>query len=266
VSVRNGGFNKAVRPMRNSSLLLAVALLAVVPAASAAAAPLPANITAAAADPDRAVQAPEDAVRHGPEILAFSGVKPGAKVLDLIPGGGYWTRLFANAVGPKGHVYGVWPDAYAVHAHSTVLEYQTLAGSKAFPNVSAELQPAAKLTTPEKLDLVFTAQNYHDYPDKFMGAIAPATFNAEVFAALKPGGVFLIIDHAAAAGSGMRDTDTLHRIDPAIVKAQVTAAGFRFVGESRVLANPGDDHAKAVFDKTIRGRTDQFIYKFRKPA
>jgi predicted methyltransferase len=121
------------------------------------------------------------------------------------------------------------------------------------------------LTVPEHVDLVFTAQNYHDYPDKFMGNIDPAVLNKAVFAALKPGGVYLVIDHAAATGSGMRDTDTLHRIDPATVKQQVVAAGFRFAGESRLLANPGDDHARPVFDKTIRGRTDQFIYKFIKP-
>jgi predicted methyltransferase len=112
---------------------------------------------------------------------------------------------------------------------------------------------------------VFTVQNYHDYPDKFMGKIDPMVFNRAVYKALKPGGTFLIVDHVAQAGSGMRDTDTLHRIDPAIVKQQVTAAGFVFEGESNVLRNPADDHMKVVFDKAIRGHTDQFIYKFRKP-
>jgi predicted methyltransferase len=126
--------------------------------------------------------------------------------------------------------------------------------------------PATALTAPEKVDLIFTSQNYHDYPDKFMGSIDPSVFNKAAYAALKPGGILLIVDHQAAAGSGMRDTDTLHRIDGAIVKKQVTAAGFRFVGESKLLANPADDHTKAVFDKSIRGHTDQFIYKFRKPG
>jgi predicted methyltransferase len=90
-------------------------------------------------------------------------------------------------------------------------------------------------------------------------------FNRAVFKALKPGGVFLVVDHTAEAGSGMRDTDTLHRIDPAIVKKQVTDAGFVYEGESKVLRNPADDLKKGVFDKAIRGHTDQFIYKFRKP-
>jgi predicted methyltransferase len=206
-----------------------------------------------------------DKRRHGPEIAAFAGVKAGDKVIDLIPGGGYWTRTFARIVGPSGHIYGIWPKPYAMESGSDVKRYAALAGTPAFANVSANTEPATDLTAPEKVDLVFTSQNYHDYPDKFMGAIDPAVLNKAVFDALKPGGTYLIIDHVAAAGSGMRDTDTLHRIDPAIVKKQVTAAGFEFVGESKLLANAGDDHSKAVFDKTIRGRTDQFIYKFRKP-
>ena len=199
------------------------------------------------------------------QIAAFAGVKSGDKVIDLIPGGGYWTRTFARIVGPSGHVYGIWPKPYAMESGSDVKRYAAAAGTPAFANVSASTQPATSLTAPEKVDLVFTSQNYHDYPDKFMGSIDPAVLNKAVFDALKPGGIYLIIDHAAAAGSGMRDTDTLHRIDPEIVKKQVTAAGFVFDGESKLLANVGDDHSKPVFDKSIRGHTDQFIYKFRKP-
>jgi len=112
---------------------------------------------------------------------------------------------------------------------------------------------------------VFTVQNYHDYPDKFMGKIDPMILNRAVYKALKPGGVFLVVDHTAEAGSGMRDTDTLHRIDPAIVKKQVTDAGFVFEGESQALRNPADDLTKSVFAKATRGHTDQFIYRFRKP-
>ena len=98
-----------------------------------------------------------------------------------------------------------------------------------------------------------------------MGRIDPMVLNRAVFKALKPGGVFLIVDHTAEAGSGLRDTDTLHRIDPAIVKKQVTDAGFVFEGESNVLRNSADDLKKLVFDKAIRGQTDQFVYRFRKP-
>jgi len=255
--------------MRPKSRLLAVLLAGAAITAACSAAPppgKPVDIKAAAADPARAKDAAVDARRHGPEILAFSGLAQGGVVIDLIPGGGYWTRLFAKAVGPQGHVYGIWPKPYAMEAKTDVENYAKLAGSADFPNVSASIEPATELTVPAKADLVFTAQNYHDYPDKFMGPVDPAVLNKAAFDALKPGGIYLIIDHVAASGSGLRDTDTLHRIDPAIVKQQVTAAGFTFVGESKLLANPADDHSIIVFDKSIRGKTDQFIYKFKKPG
>jgi predicted methyltransferase len=223
------------------------------------------NVAAAAADTSLARDTATDARRHGREIAEFAGLTSGGKVIDLVPGGGYWTRTFARIVGPSGHVYGIWPAPYAGEAATDVRNYSALAAGPAFTNISASTQPATTLSAPEKVNLVFTSQNYHDYPDKFMGNIDPAVFDKLAFDALKPGGIFLIIDHAAAPGSGMRDTDTLHRIDPAIVKKQVEAAGFEFVGESKLLANPDDDRTKAVFDKSIRGRTDQFIYKFRKP-
>ena len=130
---------------------------------------------------------------------------------------------------------------------------------------SVLVQPATQFSTPEPVDLVFTSQNYHDYPDKFMGNLDPVAFDRQVYDALKPGGLFVVIDHVAPAGSGMSDTDTLHRIDPAIVKKQVESAGFVFDGESQVLRNPKDPHDIKVFDKSIRGHTDQFVYRFRKP-
>ncbi|MEO7689267.1 MAG: methyltransferase [Sphingomonas sp.] len=248
-------------PLRLAACLMS----AIACAALAGTVQLPANIAAAAADPARKAQAANDATRHGPEILAFAGVRPGAKVVDLIPGGGYWTQLLAKAVGPNGHVYGIWPAEYAKVDEDEPGAYRKLIGSPAYANVSVLDQPATALTAPEKVDLIFTAQNYHDYFDKFMGPVDPSTLNKAAFAALKPGGIYLVIDHVADPGSGHRDTDTLHRIDPAAVKAEVTAAGFKFVGASPLLANPADDHSKKVFDPAIRGKTDQFIYKFRKP-
>jgi predicted methyltransferase len=248
----------------NSQKSAVLALLVASCASGVLADPLPANIAAAAKDPARAEQAKVDAVRHGPEILAFAEVRPGAKVVDLIPGGGYWTGLFSAAVGSGGHVYAIWPAEYVKVDGDEVKPYREVAAK--YANVSILEQPAAGLTVPEKVDLVFTAQNYHDYPDKFMGPTDPMVLNKAVFAALKPGGTFLVVDHVAQAGSGMRDTDTLHRIDPATVKAQVTAAGFQFVGDSPLLANPADDHTKKVFDPSVQGHTDQFVYKFRKPG
>ena len=111
----------------------------------------------------------------------------------------------------------------------------------------------------------YCRQNYHDLHDKFMGPADASAFNKAVYPALKPGGVYVILDHADAAGTGLKDTDTLHRIDVASAKTEVTAAGFRLDSESKVLANPADDHTKGVFDPTIRGKTDQFLLKFRKP-
>ena len=242
--------------------LLAAATLAAPVAALAA---LPQPLAAAAASPARAADAKLDARRKGPELLAFAEVKPGLKVYDLIPGGGYFTRLFSLAVGPSGKVYSVWPEEYdkVSHPDSDVLRKQAAAAP--FTNVKVMVQPAKAFSAPEPLDLVFTSQNYHDYPDKFMGSLDPAVLNNAVYKALKPGGLFVIVDHRGRPGTGIKETDTLHRIDVAAVKAQVTKAGFRFEGESRLLANPKDPLTVVVFDKSIRGHTDQFVLKFRKP-
>jgi predicted methyltransferase len=249
--------------------LLAAACVAVsLGAASAvtvvAAPAIPAYVAAAVADKGRDDDRDADARRHIAEVVAFSGVKPGDKVVDLIPGSGYFTKVFSKIVGPNGHVYMIWPNEYAKEAQPDPIKNQGLART-GYPNTSVILQPGIAFSTPEPVDLVFTVQNYHDYPDKFMGKIDPMIFNRAVYRALKPGGVFLVVDHTAEAGSGLRDTDTLHRIDPAIVKTQVTQAGFLFEGESKALRNPDDDLKMKVFDKAIRGHTDQFIFKFRKP-
>ena len=245
------------------SVLLLTAVLALATPAMAGQAPHP--VAAATADPARAADRTLDARRHGPELMALAQVKAGDKVLELIPGGGYFTRLFSRIAGPRGHVFAIWPQPYADEAVPDVKALQAASAKAPWTNVTVLVQPAAQLTVPEPVDVVFTSQNYHDYPDKFMGRIDPAVLNRAVFRALKPGGLYVIVDHAAQLGSGMRDTDSLHRIDPAIVKRQVLAAGFRFDGESRLLRNPADDHKLLVFNAAIRGKTDQFVYRFRKP-
>ena len=228
--------------------------------------PVPDHVRAALADPERAMHVVADGRRRAAEVIAFSGLEPGDHVLDLIPGDGYWTRIFSRIVGPEGRVHAVWPRNYAVTATGNVAQLRQLAATPHYANVRVAVQPSPILTAPEPLDMVWTAQNYHDYPDEFMGRIDPAQLNRAVFALLKPGGTFFIIDHEAAAGSGMRDTERLHRIDPATVRQQVEAAGFEYVGRSEVLNNPADDQSRPVFHPSIRGRTDQFVMRFRKPA
>jgi predicted methyltransferase len=256
--------------MRTTVLAALIALA--LPLAAQAKSPAPSNpavpayVAAAVADPARKEDSANDARRKIANLMVFSEVKPGQKVLELIPGSGYFTRVFSGVVGSAGHVYVLWPNEYAKEAESDVAASNALAKQPHYANVSVLAQPANQLSTPEQVDVVFTSQNYHDYPDKFMGNVDPAVLNKQVFAALKPGGLYVIVDHVAEAGSGLRDTDTLHRIDPAIVRKEVEAAGFVFDGESNVLHNPADPHNIKVFDKSIRGHTDQFVYRFRKPA
>lgn len=236
------------------------------PPSGHSAAAIPANIAAALSDPSRpAADMVRDNDRHPGEVLAFAGVKPGAKVADLIPGGGYFTRIFAKAVGPRGRVYAYVPDELTKLAKREPA-VNAIARDPAYSNVTVILNTLPNFAAPEKLDLVFTAQNYHDMHDKFMGPADLSVVNRQIFKALKPGGVYLVIDHSAEAGSGLRNTEDLHRIDSAVVKSEVTAAGFVFEGESKVLRDPADGRKVNVFDPSIRGKTDQFVYKFRKPA
>ena len=214
-----------------------------------------------------AAQAPADALTDPAmkreEVIAFIGVKPGDRVADIIAG--RFIRALSAAVGPKGKVYAVQADEI-VKAHPEVPPaLKRITDQPAYANVEVIVAPINALGLPGKLDAVFIRQNYHDLHDKFMGPADVPAFNRAVFAALKPGGVYVVLDHAAQAGSGLRNTEDLHRIDPATVKAEVIAAGFKLDGESAVLANPADDHTKMVFNPAIRGKTDQFLFRFRKP-
>jgi len=231
------------------------------PAASAKPAAVPAYITAALADPARAEQAGDDARRQAAAVLAFSGVKPGDTVIDYLPGKGYWTRILSGIVGPKGHVYAYWPAAAQRYAEKSLGAIQALN----LPNATVQVQAVNIPASDKPVDLFWTVQNYHDVANKDAGEPALRAFDQAVFKLLKSGGTYVIIDHADTVGKGLADTNTTHRIDPDYVKRQVQSVGFRFVGESRVLRNPEDDHSKNVFDPAIRGRTDQFVYKFRKP-
>ena len=198
------------------------------------------------------------------EVIAFIGVRPGDHVADIVAG--RFVRALSQAVGPTGKVY-AFEAAEVVKVHPAVLTTMNgLAADPAYANVTVLAAPIDAPGLPAGLDEVFIRQNYHDLHDKFMGPADVAAFNRNVYAALKPGGVFVVLDHAAQAGSGLRDTDTLHRIDEAAVKSEVEAAGFVLDGESTVLANPADDHTKFVFDPAVRGKTDQFLLRFKKPG
>ena len=222
------------------------------------------QIAAALADTRRSDdERGRDAVRHAAETLAFAGIEPGDRVADIFPGGGYWTRLFAVAVGDEGHVYPtIRPDGVAGEYETPVLDV-----AAQYPNATMARTPYDALAYPEPLDVIFTAQNYHDMGLTEYNLGDRAQMNASAFAALKPGGLYVIIDHAAADGAALEtDAQTaLHRIDQAIVRAEVEAAGFVFDAESDVLRNAADTRTTNVFAPAIRGSTDQFMMRFRKP-
>jgi predicted methyltransferase len=253
--------------LRSAVLIACCAVTALGSLSLRAAEKIPGYITAAVADAGRPAEDKQrDADRKPAETVLFAGIKPGMTVVELIPGHGYFTRIFSKVVGAKGHVYALSPPRRpnaAADAPDPAAATTALASDPAYSNIVVQVAPLTTISVSEPADIVFTAQNYHDVHN--VPNVDIAAFNKSVFDALKPGGVFIVLDHAAAAGSGGRDTSTLHRIDPEAVKSEVLAAGFVFAGESKVLANAQDDHSAKVFDPAIRGKTDQFIFKFRKP-
>jgi predicted methyltransferase len=238
--------------------LLALALggtaIAADPAPSAA-------ITAAVADAARpAADTARDAARKPAEIVAFAGVKPGDLVAEMLPGGGYYTRILAKTVGPEGHVYLVVPAAFAQRPGG-LDALNALAAQ--YGNVSVVTVNLTDFNLEKPVDLVWTTENYHDMHN---GPTAnPAGANDSAFRALKPGGIYFVEDHSAP-GTGTSATSTLHRIDPAAVISEVEAAGFQFEAQSDVLKNPADPHTAGVRDPSIQGETDKFAIRFRKPG
>ncbi len=246
------------------TLMLSAALFALAAPLAAQAQTVSPAIQTALADAGRpAEDKARDAARHPGEMLALAGVKRGDKVADFIMGGGYWTRILAKTVGPKGHVYAYQPAEFIKFKADYATQQKAVAD--AYPNVTASSDSLAAFSFPEPLDAIVTVQNWHDLhlkmsPPGFAGTVAK-----KLYASLKPGGVFLVIDHVANADPEGAAPQTLHRIDPAAARAEIEAAGFKFVSESKLLADPADPHTASVFDPSIRGKTDQFVYKFRKP-
>lgn len=225
-----------------------------------------AQIAAAVASSDRPLaDSSLDALRKPAELLAFSGIKPGDVVADIMPGKGYFTRMFSKLAGPKGKVFAVVPAEFLSKMPKAADELNALAAQRSFANVAVVATPISRLAVPQAVDVAWTSQNYHDLYG-FFGADQAAAFDRAVFAMLRPGGTFIVSDHSALPGTSATSPTTVHRIDEATVKAQVLAAGFVLVGTSDVLRNPADPRTAAVFAPEIRGHTDQFMLKFRKPG
>ncbi len=238
---------------------------------AAAATPLAAKQTAAAdystalADPARpAADRTRDATRKPAELLAFAQIAPGEKVGDYVMGGGYVTRLLAAAVGPSGKVYAFQPAEFI--AFKAQYDTDQAAVDAAYANVDAAGGPFAAPAFAQPLDTIITVQNFHDLYLKPFPEGTGAKASAALFAALKPGGTLIVVDHSAADGTGTTLSDSLHRIDKAAVVAALTTAGFKLEAESDLYKRADDPRTANVFDPAIRGKTDQFALRFRKPG
>ncbi|WP_421936235.1 class I SAM-dependent methyltransferase [Phenylobacterium sp.] len=248
--------------MTRNWMLAAAAVVAL--GATTAMAAIPANIAAALADKGRpAEDVAKDPVRKPGETVALLEVKPGAKVVDLVMGGGYFTHILSAAVGPNGKVVAYQPAEFIQFQASYGENLKKVAA--AHPNVTPIDLSFGALDLPDGLDAVLTVQNYHDMHLTPFPKDTAAKVNAEIFKSLKPGGVYLVVDHVGAPGSGLEAAMKVHRIEPSIVKAEVEAAGFKLESESPILRNTTDSHTANVFDPSVRGKTDQFVMKFRKP-
>lgn len=224
-------------------------------------------VDAAISDPRRPDdQVKLDATRKPAISVAFSEAKAGDRIADVMSGNGYFTRILSDVAGPSGHVYAYVPAEQIAHCSPReIAGTQAIARDTSYKNVTLLTGSLTDFHLPGNLDLVWMSQSYHDLHDSFLGPANVALLNKAIFDALKPGGVFLVIDHVAEAGSGLRDTETLHRIDPTRMAAEIKAAGFALESHSDALRNTDDNHKRAIFDPQIRGRTDQVLFRFRKP-
>jgi predicted methyltransferase len=199
------------------------------------------------------------------ELTEFARVEVGSIVIDVYPGDGDWTRLFSDVVGPEGRVFSFVPSEIADLKKDQVGRMRALAkepGRENVEAVSADLVAMPEATQPA--DVLWLHLFYHDLHTSLIqarGATA-AHFNRAVYERLKPGGFYVIVDHAAAAGAGTSNAQSLHRIDPASVREEVEAAGFLLDAESTMLANKDDPHSTKVFDPSIKGETDRFAFRF----
>jgi predicted methyltransferase len=254
--------------MKSVQSFMLIVLVAMLSPSAHADTQIPSALSAAIADPRRpGDQVALDSSRKPAQLMAFAELKAGDRVADFMPGNGYFTRIMSEVVGANGHVYAFLPQEQLANcAPSEVAGTKALQGDRRYANISVLSAPTTKFRVPKSLDVIWTAQNYHDLHDSFMGPANVAAVNRAFFKALKPGGVYLVVDHVAEPGSGLRDTESLHRIDPIRLRQEIEAAGFVLDAQSDVLRNPEDDHHLSVFDSRVRGKTDQAAYRFRKPG
>lgn len=239
------------------AILAGLAGISLLACAASASAEASASNSAAVADAGRPdADKARDGDRKPAEIVTFAGVKPGDTIAELAPGGGYYTRILAKAVGPEGRVYALMP-AFFANRPGGLDAINALAAE--YGNVTVVTADFAAISLPEPVDLVWTTENYHDLANGNVSAI-----NQSVLAALKPGGIYFVEDHSAP-GTGLTATSTIHRIDPAAVKEQVGAAGFTLEAESDLLVNPDDPGDISPRDVT-KGVSTKFALRFRKPG
>lgn len=237
---------------------LAAALLSAgtVPAADK----VPPSITAAVGDAARpATDTEHDPNRKPAEVVAFAGVQPGMTVAELAPGRGYYTRILSKAVGPKGKVFALLNAASA--ARPGVLDGLNKLAAE-YGNVTVVTTEYTAITLPEKADLFWTTENYHDFHNGPTANIA--ALNKSVYDNLKPGGIFYVEDHSAADGAGLEATSKVHRMDLAIAKSELTAAGFRIDAEGTALKNPADNRTTRM-NESGRFVTDRFMLRTKRP-
>lgn len=225
---------------------------------------VPAHVLAAVSDPGRPqADVARDAALHPSDLMTFAGVRPGMRVVDLIPQGGYFTRILSKAVGPRGRVYAYVPDELTRQA-AREPAVAPITRDPSYANTMLYVRNISDFAVPERLDLIFNGQNYHHMKSSYLGPVDMVAFHRAAFAALKPGGAYLVIDFAGAPGSGAGGAETLARVEPALIRSEVMSAGFILAGESTLLADPTDPRT-ARAEEGVRGRTDQVVYRFIRP-
>jgi len=247
---------RLLTPLVGAAMLVAVPVVAAAPDKA---------VAAAVADKSRLAENRKlDDGRHPADVLAFAQVKRGSTVADLLAGNGYYSEMLADLVGPKGTVIPMNPSGF--HEPET---WATI--TKAYPNIAPMVRPVNTIVlAPKSVDMIFTHLAYHDLywqSEKFkFPRVEVDAMLVNWFSAVRPGGSIIVVDHVGPAGDTRELVEKLHRIDPAKVRADMERAGFVFDGDSGALRVTADDHSKNVFDPAIRGKTDRFMMRFKKPA